>query len=159
MRLRAPLTRTLLLTLGVSAWLALPQAGPLSLVQALAETGGRPALDEEVERRFNDRFLFTTAGNGLYTIYQRVEANLAEPHEIACMMRECYVRIGAAPADALERAGADPETHGRLLELFRDVREAYDGLLRAAPGEKLKAERTWFAQAGRIEACLTGSAC
>jgi hypothetical protein len=128
-------------------------------VPAAAQTAGRPVLADEVEKRFNDRFLFTTAGDGLYTIYQRVEANLADPHDIACMMRDCFVRIGVAPAEALERAGADPEQHGRLLELFRDVRAAYDALLRATPGEKLAAERAWFAEARRIEACLSGGEC
>jgi hypothetical protein len=155
MRAPGPLSRTLLLILSVPAW----HAGPLSLVPAAAQTAGRPALADEVERRFKDRFLFTTAGDGLYTIYQRVEANLAEPHEIACMMRDCFVRLGAAPAEALERAGADPETHGRLLDLFRDVRASYDALLRAAPGEKLAAERAWFAEARRVEACLSGREC
>src|SRR3954451_24201205 len=106
MRAPGPLSRILLLILSVSAWLPAWCAGPLSLVPALAQAAGRPALAEEVERRFNDRFLFTTAGEGLYTIYQRVEGTLAEPHEIACMMRDCFVRIGAAPAEALERAGA-----------------------------------------------------
>jgi hypothetical protein len=125
---------------------------------ALAQ-GDRPVIADEVEKRFNDRFLFTTNGGGAYTIYQRVEANLMQPREVVCMMRECYVAIATAPEEALRRASRDPAVRRPLLLLFGVARDAYAKVLATPPAARAEVEREWLDRAAAIELCIAEGRC
>ena len=129
-----------------------------AVLPALAQ-GDRPAIAEEVEKRFNDRFLFATNGSGSYTIYQRVEANLVEPREVVCMMRECYVAIATAPEEALRRASREPAVRRPLLLLLGVVRDAYTKVLATQPAARRDVEREWLDRAAAIAPCIAEGRC
>lgn len=121
--------------------------------------GDRPAIADEVEKRFNDRFLFTTNGSGAYTVYQRVEANLAEPRDVVCLMRECYVAIATASEEALRRASREPAVRRPLLLMFGAARDAYAKVLATPAAARAEVEREWLDRAAAIEPCITEGRC
>ena len=130
-----------------------------AVLPALAQ-GDRPAIAEEVEKRFNDRFLFATRGEGSYTIYQRIEANLASPREVVCMMRgECYVELAAVPEASLEAAAREPMLRRKVVALFAAARDDYGRILGAKPDDKPAVEKAWLDRAARIAPCLTERRC
>jgi hypothetical protein len=121
--------------------------------------GERPPIADEIEKRFNDRFMVTTDGGGTYGIYQRIEANLASPREVVCLMRECYVAVATAPEDAMQRASRDPAVRRPLLQLFAAARDAYAKVLAAPKDARVEAEAAWLDQAGKIGPCLAEGRC
>jgi hypothetical protein len=124
-----------------------------------AAQGERPAIADEVEKRFNDRFMVTTDGGGAYTIYQRIEANLASPREVVCLTRECYVALATASEDALQRASRDPAVRRPLLQIFALARDAYAKVLATPKDARTEAEQAWLDGAARLEPCLREGRC
>jgi hypothetical protein len=119
----------------------------------------RPPLADEVEKRFDDRFMVVTDGGGTYTIYQRIEANLAAPREVVCLMRKCYVAIATGPEEALQRASREPAVRRPLLQLLALARDAYARVLATPKDARAQAEAAWLAGAARIEPCLREGRC
>ena len=119
----------------------------------------RPPLADEVEKRFDDRFMVATDGGGTYTIYQRIEANLAAPREVVCLMRECYVPIATGSEEALQRASREPDVRRPLLQLFALARDAYARVLATPKDARAQAEAAWLQGAARIEPCLREGRC
>ena len=145
---------------GMSGFAAAALLAASALAPALAQAGDRPALADEVEKRFNDRFLFATRGEGSYTVYQRIEANLATPREVVCMMRgECYVELAAVPEPALEAAARDSMLRRKVVALFAAARDDYGRVLAAKPEDKPAAEKAWLDRAARIGPCVTERRC
>jgi hypothetical protein len=136
-------------------------AALLVLLAALpaAAQDGRPPLADEVEKRFNDRFMVVTDGGGTYTIYQRIEANLASPRDVVCLIRECYVAVATAPEEAMQRASRDPAVRRPLLLLFAAARDAYAKVLGTPMDARADAEKVWLEGAARIEPCLREGRC
>jgi hypothetical protein len=138
-------------------------AGALLLVAAGAlpavAQGERPPIADEIEKRFSDRFMVTTDGGGTYSIYQRIEANLASPREVVCLMRECYVAVATVPEDAMQRASRDPAVRRPLLLVFAAARDAYAKVLATPKDTRADAEKVWLDGAARIEPCLREGRC
>ena len=135
--------------------LLLAAAGALPAVAQ----GERPAIAEEIEKRFNDRFMVATDGGGTYTIYQRIEADLASPREVLCLIRECYVALATAPEEAMQRASRDPAVRRPLLLLFAAARDAYAKVLATPKDARADAEQAWLDGTARIEPCLREGRC
>jgi len=119
----------------------------------------RPPLADEVEKRFDDRFMVTTDGGGTYTIYQRIEANLVAPREVVCLIRECYVAVATGSEEALQRASREPAVRRPLLQLFALARDAYARVLATPEDARAQAEAAWLESAARIEPCLREARC
>src|SRR3712207_1746422 len=93
-------------------------------------------IAEDIERRYNGRFLFTTSGDGAYAIFQKVDepSGLPEDREVVCMMNVCYVAIDVVPSTALEGVHRDREHTEALRQRFKTGRDAYESALRAPAG-------------------------
>jgi hypothetical protein len=130
----------------------------LAALLAVAQDA-RPPLADEVEKRFDDRFMVVTDGGGTYTIYQRIEANLVGPREVVCLMRECYVAIATGSEESLQRASREPAVRRPLLQLFALARDAYARVLATPKDARAQAEAAWLEGAARIEPCLREGRC
>ena len=119
----------------------------------------RPPVADEVEKRLDDRFMVATDGGGTYTIYQRIEANLAAPRQVVCLMRECYVAVATGSEEALQRASREPAVRRPLLQLFALARDAYARVLATPKDARAQAEAAWLEGAARIEPCLREGRC
>jgi hypothetical protein len=139
----------------VAGALLLAGAGALPAVAQ----GERPPIADEIEKRFNDRFMVVTDGGGTYSIYQRIEADLASPREVVCLIRECYVALAIAPEEAMQRASRDPAVRRPLLQLFAAARDAYAKVLATPKDARAEAEAAWLDGAARIEGCLRHGRC
>ena len=142
--------------LGLSVALQLT-SGAVSL-----DSSGRLPIAEDIERRFNGRFLFTTNGDGTYAVYQRVERppDIREDQDPVCMMGSCYVAITTLPSAVLSRASSDQEHTEGIRRSFKAGQDAYERALRAPAPEKYTADRIWREQVIRIGRCiLDRSAC
>lgn len=141
------------------AVLAAALVAAAAAVLPAAAQGDRPAIADEIEKRFNGRFMAATDGGGTYTIYQRIEANLATPRDVVCLMRECYVAVATASEEALRRASRDAAVRRPLLQLFGAARDAYARALAAPKDARADAEAAWLDGAARIEGCLREGRC
>jgi hypothetical protein len=139
---------------GCQALLALSLAAPF----ASGATAGaeRPFMAEDIERRYNGRFLFTTSGDGAYAIFQRVDepSGLPGDREVVCMMHVCYIAIDLVPSSALESAHRDAGHTDALRQRFKAGRDAYESALRAPAGHKEGAEQIWRDQLSKIGPCV-----
>ena len=132
----------------------------LSIVAgAAAREHGRAALADEVEKRFEGRFILTTAGDGRYTIYQKLETKPAQEREIVCLLRDCYVEIGSVSEAALIGADQDRGVRGSVLRLFTRARDDQKRALAAPPSDRVSAESEWLDRAGAIASCVTDRRC
>jgi hypothetical protein len=119
-----------------------------------AEASDRPALAADIERTFDQFFLFTTSGNGRYVVYQQVEDPLGIPasSDVICMLRECLLPIAELPESVLADAGR--RNIGRVRESFRAVRDAYRMMRAAAPAERPATIAAWHGASDHLRLCL-----
>ena len=132
----------------------------LTLVAPLElRAADRPALAEDVEKRWSGHFLFATNGDGVYVIYERLDAAAprANAADVVCLPQACFVPIARAPVAALDQAGRREQAE-RVRQSFRRVKEAFEAVSRAGPGERDAAERAWRAEAAKIGPCLADAA-
>ena len=149
-----PLSARPLARIAVAALLAAAAASPASAL------GERPALADDIEKRFADRFLLATNGGGTYTIYQRIEADLGVAREVVCLMQgECFVALGEVPEGALQAASREPPFRRRVTALFGAARDDYARLLATPREARPAAEAAWLERAARIAPCLTERRC
>lgn len=113
---------------------------------------GRPSLAEDIERRLDGFFIFTTDGGGTYEVFQRVETpkGLSNSDQVVCMMRECYVALARVPEAAL-RFRRSPE---RVRARFRAARDAYEALQLATGDDRTREAEGWREAGRRLQACL-----
>ncbi len=126
------------------------------------DNAGRPFLADDIERRHNGRFLFTTGGDGTFAMFQRVDdpSGILAGREVVCMMNVCYVAIDAVSHTALDGAGRDPDHTEGVRQSFKAARDAYESTRRAPAAEKAGAEQIWRDRAARIGPCIRDrSAC
>ena len=123
---------------------------------AVARDSGRPAIAEDIEARFEGRFLFTTNGEGTHVVYQRVDSptDVLQSRDIVCMMNACYAAIDTVPSAFLEGASTDRDHAERVRQRFKADRDAYEGVLKAAAGNKARAEQVWRAEMLKIGPCI-----
>jgi hypothetical protein len=111
----------------------------------------RPAIIGEIERTFDGAFLFATAGDGRYAVYQRVEDGMGVPPsgEIVCMLHECFLKIAEAPIAPDDRSGI-----GNVRERFRAARDAYGAMRTSKPDARAAAANAWHDATAEIDRCL-----
>jgi hypothetical protein len=134
----------------------------LSLVLPLApgvlarDSSGRPAIAEDIETRFDGRFLFTTNGEGTHVVYQKVDspADVLEGRDVVCMMNACYAAIDAFPSALLEVVSQDRDHADKVRQRFKADRDAYEEVLKAPAGNKARAEQIWRAEVLKIGPCV-----
>ncbi|HEX2554267.1 MAG TPA: hypothetical protein VHL98_11230 [Microvirga sp.] len=147
--------RRLGVVIGLGA-LLLPHAAPGR------DGADRPAIVADLERRFPGRFLFTTSGDGVFAVYQRVErpADIGADQDPVCLLGACYVPVDTVPGDVLRRAGTDPAHADGVRRSFKAGQDAYERALRAPAPEREAAQGLWRAHLVGIGRCLRDrSAC
>ncbi len=120
------------------------------------DRSGRLFLADDIERRFNGRFLFTTSGDGTYAIFQKVEdpSGIFEGREVVCMMIICYVAIDTVASTALESVSRDQEHIEGVRRSFKIGQDAYESALKASSGEKGRTKQIWLDQISKIGRCI-----
>lgn len=125
----------------------------IALLGSAAAAGARsaPEAAQAIERRLDGAVMITTAGDGIYRVYERIDdpAGLSGTDEVVCLIRnDCYVLIARLPEAALSRSGAG------LEQPLRRIAEARRKAERATDAEKPLAERAWRDAIGALQACL-----
>jgi len=117
-----------------------------------ADMSGRLALADDIERRLDGFFIFTTDGSGTYVVYQRVETGrgLSSRDEVVCMARDCYLAVARVQEGALSKHRSLEKVRHR----FRAAREAYGTLQSASAGDYVDRADAWRNASARLEACL-----
>lgn len=111
-----------------------------------------------MERRFNGRFMFTTAGDGEFALYQRLQLPIASV-ESTCLLHSCYARL-ATFSEADAHVLATDETRRRdAIALLVMADDAQKRLAETPPAEKPAQAKIWISYAGRVGACLTKGEC
>jgi hypothetical protein len=120
------------------------------------DSSGRPALAEDIETRFDGRFLVTTNGQGTHVVYQKVDGPTPalEGRELVCMMEACYADLGTIPSAVLESASQNKEHAERIKQRFKADRDAYDSVLKASVSSRAAAEQVWRNEMVKIGGCI-----
>lgn len=127
---------------------------------AYATSSERPEIADEVERRYDGEFMFTTNGDGHYELYQRLEVALVTPHEVTCLVRSsCYVEIAVVSEDDLRRAEGDGSVSRGLGDLLLEARSNQRRVGTASAHERAGLEAAWFTRAASIASCLAMRRC
>jgi hypothetical protein len=133
----------------------------LTLLAAAATIGsalaqGLPPLAEDIERRLEGAFLFTTDTGERYALYQRVEdrTGLEPGTDVICVMNRCYVQVAEVAAAKLNERGSRAGGLESVRRRFRAARDAYDALRRAPPHERAVAAAAWRTAIAALDFCL-----
>ena len=138
---------------------ALVGAG-LIAASAAAQADGVPPLAEDIERRLEGAFMFTTDTGERYTLYQRVEdrTGLDPGTDVICLMNRCFVQIAEIAAAKLEERSRRAGGLETVRRRFRAARDAYTGVQRAGAAERPGATAEWRSATARLDACLQDDA-
>ena len=142
---------------GLGAALALGLcAGMAASTPTRSAPNDRPELADDIERRLDGAFLFTTDGSSVYRVLERVENDTGLPSgtEIICLMRQCYVEIATVGAEDLAERSRRPAGPEAVRRRFRAARDAYDRLLRADTASRATALGAWGAGIAALRSCL-----
>jgi hypothetical protein len=134
----------------------------LSLVLPLApnaiarDNAARPAIAEDIETRFEGRFLVTTSGEGTYVVYQKVDGatDVLRGRDVVCMMNNCYAAIDTVPSAVVEGLSQDRDHAEKVRQRFKADRDAYEGVLKASAANKASAEQAWRAELLKVGPCM-----
>jgi hypothetical protein len=138
----------------------------LSLVLPLApnavgrDISGRPGIVEDIEARFEGRFLVTTGGEGTYVVYQKVDGptDVLPGRDIVCLMDACYTAIDTVPSAVLEGASQDRDHADKVRQRFKADRDAYEEVLKASASAKAAAQQVWRSEIVKIGPCIKDKA-
>jgi hypothetical protein len=113
----------------------------------------------QIDQGFSGAFLMTTAGDGDYTVYQRVldPLGLSPDADVVCMLNRCYLEIAHVPEDTLARYGGRREDMGALRQRFAAARDAYLAMRSVQADKRPAMVETWRAAIGQLAACLSDS--